>query len=100
MQKSRLSAIERFRIIVIYHFQSIQESRVLLQSHLLRNLIVDHDDRAHIFARSNTILSDQNASLLSYNVMEEGLVKILLDQDDRANKFCPIICVFARSYDR
>ena len=52
------------------------------------------------FARSYTILSDQNASLLSYNIMEEGLVKILLDQDDRANKFCPIICGFARSYDR
>ena len=31
--------------------------------------------------------------------MEEGLVKILINQDDRANKFCPIICVFARSYD-
>ena len=46
------------------------------------------------------ILSDQNASLLSYNIMEEGLVKILIDQDDRANKFCPIICGFARSYDR
>ena len=53
-----------------------------------------------IFARSNTILSDQNACLLSYNMMEEGLVKILLDLDDRANKFCPIKCVFARSYDR
>ena len=53
-----------------------------------------------IFARSNTILYDKNACLLSYNIMEEGLVKILLDQDDRANKFCPIICVFARSYDR
>ena len=53
-----------------------------------------------IFARSNTILSDQNAFLLSYNTTEEVLVKILLDQDDRANKFCPIICVFARSYDR
>ena len=53
-----------------------------------------------IFARSNTILSDQNAFLLSYNIMEEVLVKLLLDQDDRANKFCPIICVFARSYDR
>ena len=53
-----------------------------------------------IFARSNIILSDQNAFLLSYSSMEEGLVKILLDQDDRANKFCPIICVFARSYDR
>ena len=36
-----------------------------------------------IFARSNTILSDQNACLLSYNIMEQGLVNILLDQDDR-----------------
>ena len=53
-----------------------------------------------IFAQSSAILSDQNACSLSYNVMEEGLVKILLDQDDRANKFFPIICVFARSYDR
>ena len=52
------------------------------------------------FARSNTILSDQNASLLSYNIMEEGLVKIPLDEDDRANKSCPIICGFARSYDQ
>ena len=34
-----------------------------------------------------------------YNIIGEGLVKILLDQDDRANKFCPIICVFAQSYD-
>ena len=39
-----------------------------------------------IFARSKTILSDQNAFLLSYNIMEEVLVKIVLDQDDRANK--------------
>ena len=53
-----------------------------------------------IFNRSNIILSDQNECLLSYNIMEEVLVKILLDQDDRANKFCSIICVFARSYDR
>ena len=52
-----------------------------------------------IFARSNTILSDQNVCLSSYNVMEEGWVKIN-DQDDRANKFCRIIYVFARSYDR
>ena len=52
------------------------------------------------FARSNTIFTDQNAFLLNYNIMEEGLVKILLDQDDQANKFCPIICVFAQSYDR
>ena len=54
-----------------------------------------------IFARSNTILSDQNACLLlTYNIIEEVLVKILIDQDDRANKFCPIICASARSYDR
>ena len=51
-----------------------------------------------IFAQSNPIFSDQNACLLSYNIMEEGLVKILLDQNDRANKFCPIKFVFARSY--
>ena len=53
-----------------------------------------------ISARLNTILSDQNAGLLSYNIMEECLVNILLDQDNRANKFYPIICVFARSYNR
>ena len=52
-----------------------------------------------IFARSNTILSNQNLCLLTYNIMEEVLVNILLDQDDRAKKFCSIICVFARSYD-
>ena len=38
-----------------------------------------------IFAQSNTILSDQNACSLSYNIMEEALDKIPLDQDDRAN---------------
>ena len=59
-------------------------------------MIIEHT----FFARSYTILSDQNASSLSYNMMEEGLVKILLDQDDRANKLCPIICGLARSYDR
>ena len=32
-----------------------------------------------IFARSNVILSDQNACLSNYNIMEEGLVKILLE---------------------
>ena len=53
-----------------------------------------------IFAWSNTILSDQNACLLSYNIMEEGLVKTLLDKDDRAKKKIPIISAFARSYDR
>ena len=52
------------------------------------------------FAWSNTVLSDQNASLLGYNIMLEGLVKILIDQDDRENKFCPIVCGFARTYDR
>ena len=53
-----------------------------------------------IFARSNTILIDQNTCLLSHNITKAGLVKILLDQDHPANKFCPIICDFARSYDR
>ena len=53
-----------------------------------------------IFLRSNTILSDQNACLLTYNIIEEILVKIMPDQDDRASKFCPIICDFPRSYDR
>ena len=53
-----------------------------------------------IFARSNIILPDQNECLLSYNIMREVLVTILLDQDDRASKFCSIICVFTRSYDR
>ena len=46
-----------------------------------------------IFARSNAILSDQNACSLSYNIMEDCLVEVLLDQDDRANKFRSIICV-------
>ena len=59
-------------------------------------MMIEHS----IFAQSNTILYDQNVFLISYNIIKEGLVKILLDQDDRANKFCPIICVFARSYDR
>ena len=54
----------------------------------------------HTLYASDTILSGQNVFFLSYNNMEEGLVKILLDQDDRANKFCPIICVFPRSNDR
>ena len=53
-----------------------------------------------IFARSNTILSDQNSCLLTYNIIEEVLEKILLDQDDRVRKFCPIIGDFPRSYDR
>ena len=54
-------------------------------------MIIEHTN----FARSNTILSDQNACYLSYKIMEEGLVKILHDQDYRANKFFPIISVFA-----
>ena len=51
-------------------------------------------------ARSNDILSDENACSLSYNIIGDGIVKILLDQDDQVNKFCPIICVFVRLYDR
>ena len=46
-----------------------------------------------IFARSDAILSDQNACYLSYNIIKKGLENVLLDQDDRANKFCPIISV-------
>ena len=53
-----------------------------------------------IFAWSNTIFSDQNACLTRYNDMEEGLVKIPLDQDDQSHKFCPIMCVLAQSYDQ
>ena len=61
-------------------------------------MMIEHS----IFARSDVILSDQNAyiDIVSYNIIEEGLAKILLDQDDRGNKFCSVICVFARSYDR
>ena len=32
-----------------------------------------------VFVRSNTILCHQNASLLNYNIMEKGLVKIILN---------------------
>ena len=59
-------------------------------------MMIDHST----FARYNTVLSHQNACLLRYNVIKEGLVEILLDQVDRANKVFPIICVFAQSYDR
>ena len=47
-------------------------------------MMIEHS----IFARSDVILFDQNAYIVSYNIVEEGLAKILLDQDDRANKFC------------
>ena len=54
-------------------------------------MMIEHS----IFARSNAILSDQNVcQQIRFSGLED-LVKILLDQDDRANKFCPIICVFA-----
>ena len=46
-------------------------------------MVIEHS----IFARSNAILSDQSVCSLSYNILEEGKVKILLDQEDRANKF-------------
>ena len=46
-------------------------------------MMIEHS----IFARSDAILSNQNECFLSYNIIEEGLAKILLDQDDRANKF-------------
>ena len=38
-----------------------------------------------IFARLKTIFDNQNVCLLGKNIMEQCLVKILLDQDDRAN---------------
>ena len=62
----------------------------------IRDFSADHDDRTHKFYSIKYYFPDQNACLLSYNVMELGLVKILLYKCDRANKFCPIICVFAR----
>ena len=70
--------------------------RVIYKKIVVLIMMITHT----IFAESNTILFDQNTCLLSYNIMEEDLVQMLLDQDDRANKFCPNICVFARSYDR
>ena len=70
--------------------------RVIHEEILVSIMMIEHT----FFAWSNTILSNQEASLLSYNIMEEDLVKILLDQDDRANKLYPIICGFARSCDR
>ena len=65
-------------VVIYLHALSVISMVILIKS-------ADHDNRTHNFCstRSNAIL-----------------VKILLDQDDRANKFCPIICVFARSYDR
>ena len=39
-----------------------------------------------IFARSDADFSNQNAYFLA-----TMLAKFLLDQDDRANKFCPIM---------
>ena len=70
--------------------------RVIYKEILVPIMMIEHS----IFARSNSISSDQNVCLVSYNIMKEDLAKILLDQDDRANKFCSIISVFARSYDR
>ena len=64
-------------------------------------MMIEHTSfaRSNNFVRWNTILSDQNVCLLSYNIMEEDLVKILLDQDDQANEFYRIISVFAWWYD-
>ena len=44
-----------------------------------------------IFARSNTILFDQNACLLTYNIMDKGLVKILLNQVEALDSPYPLI---------
>ena len=54
--------------------------RVIYKEIWVPIMMIEHT----IFARSNTILSDQNKCLLIYNVMEKGLVKIWLDQGDRA----------------
>ena len=70
--------------------------RVTYKEILVPIMMIEHT----IFDRSNTILSDQNSCSLTYNIMEKVLVNILLDQDDLASIFCPIICDFARSYDR
>ena len=75
---------------------SLPFDRVLYKEIWGTIIMIEHT----ISAGSNTILSDQNACLLKYNIMDEGLVKIMLDQDDQGNKFCPIIYVFAWSYDR
>ena len=76
--------------------ENLWGSRVIYKEILVQFMVIEHS----IFARSDAILSDQNAFIVSYNIIEEGLAKILLDKDDRASKFCPIICVFTRSYDR
>ena len=69
-------------------FQIYSNHRVIYKEIWVQIKMIDH----RIFARSNIILSGQNACLLSYDIMEESLLKILFDQDDRVNKFCPIIC--------
>ena len=76
--------------------KSCSKFRVIYKKILVPITMIEHT----ICARSNTFLSDQNACLLSYNIIEAGIVKVMLNKDDRANKFCPILCVFARSYDR
>ena len=59
-------------------------------------MMIEHS----IFARSNATLSDQKfCQQIRFGGLEV-LVKIMFDPDDQANKSCPIMCVFARSYDR
>ena len=55
----------------------LNEYKVIYKEIWVPIMMIEHI----IFTRSNTILSDQNACLLSYNIMKESLVKILLDQD-------------------
>ena len=71
--------------------------RVIYKEIWVPIMMIEHS----IYARSDAILSDQNACFLSYNIIKEGLAKILQDHDDRANKFCSIrpkkkICLFAK----
>ena len=60
---------------ILMDYNCNKEIIVIYKEILVPIMMIEHT----IFTRSNTILPDQNACLLSYNIMEEGLVKILLD---------------------
>ena len=55
--------------------RNIQYNRVIYKDIFVPIMMIEHT----IFARSNTVLCYQNSCLLSYNIVKEGLVKILLD---------------------
>ena len=50
--------------------QSFSAARVIYKEFGVPIMMIEHT----IFARSNTILSDQNACLLSYSIMEKDSV--------------------------